>query len=371
MIRWLVAFVLALPSLADAGALPLPAPSDILAIPPALQQRLQSEVLGGNPTPLQRFNRLLHLALDPAETGLGLVYADDADGSVAQTYASRRANCLSFTLLFVALARAAGLEATPQEIRETLSWRQGDGILYRTDHINTQVHVAGRVYTVDIAGDGIIALAAPEPVSDARLLAHHYNNLAMQHMEHNRLPLAESAMQQALRLDGAYAGHWSNAGVLALRTGDATTARSNYERALALDANNASALFNLLSLPQSTGDGKKTADYRLRLERVQQRDPFHHFLQAGDAERADDLPRAIAHYRSAIRLHRREPRFHAALAQAYRRSGDNRAALLALARARDLSNGAARATYEAQLRAWRAGPDRQAKEFSLDKEGSP
>lgn len=358
MLRWLLAFVLALPALAHASALPLPAPSEVLAIPPALQQRLQSDVLAGHPTPFQRFNRLLHLALDPPETGLGLVYADDADGSVAQTFASRRANCLSFTLLFVALARAAGLEATPQEIRETLSWRQSDGILYRTDHINTQVRVAGRAYTIDIAGDGIIALAAPEPVSDARLLAHHYNNLAMQHLERNRLPLADSAMQQALRLDDAYAGHWSNAGVLALRAGDAATARRNYERALSLDANNASALFNLLSLPPSNGDSKKLAEYRQRLERVQQRDPFHHFLQASDAERVGDLPRAIAHYRSAIRLHRREPRFHAALAQAYRRVGDNHAALLALARARDLSDGPARAAYEAQLRSWQAASDR-------------
>lgn len=352
--HWVLIATLALGQVAPAAAV-LP-PAEVLAIPPALQRVLEERVLAGDPAPAQRFNRLMHLAFDPADAGLGLTYADDADGSVAQTVSSRRANCLSFTLLFLALARAAGLEATAQEIGETLDWRQDNNLLYRTDHINVLVRVAGRAYTVDIAGDNVIALVAPVPASDARLLAHHYNNLAMRHLEQGRLPPAQEAMRTALQLDGGYAVLWSNAGVLALRAGDEATAEHHYARALALDADNASALFNMLGLLQRRGDARRSEVFRQRLQRVQQRDPFHHVLLASDAERDGDLRRAIGHWQRAIRLRPGEHRFHGEIARVYERLGETRPARKALQRARALSHDAARAGYESRLHGLRPPP---------------
>ena len=322
-------------------------PAHVMALPPDLRARLHDEVLAGSPSLRTRFNRLLHLLFD--EKGLRLVYQDDATASVEQTYATRTANCLSFTLLFLALAREAGLDAYPQEIRQTLAWHQDNGILYRVDHINAIVHIASRGYLVDIAGDSVIALREPVRVSDQRLLAHYYNNLAMQNLEQDRIAPALQNMRAALELDPGFATNWSNAGVLYLRNGDEAAAERAYAKALALEPANSSALANMANLALRRGDHAREAEFRQRLDRQQQYDPFFHFLQATGYEHAGDYLHAIEHYQRAIRLHDGEHRFYAALAHAYVLAGDTQHAIKALTRAAWFSTGTTRAAYQSQL----------------------
>src|SRR5207342_3707986 len=94
---------------------PVPAaPEAVMALPPQLRQRLHDEVLAKPSAPQERLDRLAHFMLDA--DGLGIAYQESATYSVEQTYATRTANCLSFTMLFVVLAREAGLDVQPQEI---------------------------------------------------------------------------------------------------------------------------------------------------------------------------------------------------------------------------------------------------------------
>jgi Flp pilus assembly protein TadD len=65
---------------------------------------------------------------------------------------------------------------------------------------------------------------------------------------------------------------------------------------------------------------------------------------------------AVVHYRQAIRLHRGEPRFHAALAEAAVAAGDLRGADRALERAISLSDGDARDAYRRAREALRERP---------------
>ncbi len=325
-------------------------PGHVMAVPPILKHRLH-EALGSESLPQkQRLERLIDFIFDA--DGLGMRYREDATHSVAQTYATREANCVGITLLFLALAREAGLKASPQGIRRTLSWRQDDRTLYRSNHVNVGIVLGGRLYTVDFAVEPVIARDPPSPISDHRLLAHYYNNLAMAELAQERMTTAERLMTVSLNLDPDYAPHWSNAGVLYLRNGDAVAGERAYNRALTLDTREPNALFNMASLARRANDAKKEAEFERRLARVQQRDPLHHFLQALSDERSGDDARAIQHYRTAIRLYSGEHRFHAALAQAYRRTGDLDRAMRALKRARALSAGAERNTYDAELDAW-------------------
>ena len=351
MVSWILAAALALSAAAPATS-PTPAmEAQVMALPPELQAQLRVSVLAGRLSPRERLNRLLHLMLDPQ--ALGLVYDEDATFTVAQTVASRRANCLSFTLLFLALAREAGLDAYPREIRETLSWHQDGGILYRNDHIDAGVRIGGREYTVDTAWNSLIAVDSPVRVSTRRLLAHYYNNLAIQGMTSGSMPAALQDMATALDFDPGYAPHWSNAGILYLRNGDAAAAERAYAKALSLDPQDSGALLNMALLLQARGDRAGEAQFRERLARVQLNDPLHHYSLARELEGAGDYRQAIAEYQRAIQLHPGEHRFHAALANAYRLSGDLRLALRSLARARSLSTGASRAAYDAQIDALR------------------
>lgn len=344
-------------ALAVAGAAPPVAPppdstappptEQVLALPDALRTQFRAQVLARRTSPDQRLDRLVHFMFAPE--GLGMVYDQNATSTVSQAYRTRRANCLTFTLLAVALAREAGLDAYGQQIEETLAWRQEQNTIYRTNHVNAGVRIQQRRLTVDVAWDLVIARDPPQPIDDARLLAHYYNNRAAELMEQGNLVDAARHAAVSLHLDPGYPTSWSNAGVIHLRAGDEATAERYYRQALALQPLHPGALFNLVSFYQRSQQPARAAPLQANLRTLQARDPFHQFLLGTERERSGDLARAADHYRRAIRLYDGEHRFHFGLARVYFLLGDQRRAGKSLARARELSQGDTQLLYQAKL----------------------
>lgn len=335
------------PNTAAPAAIEAASPAEVMAMPPDLRRRLHEEVLSTPAPPRERLDQLLHFMLD-AEA-LGIAYDELATHSVAQTYTVRRANCLSFTMLFLAIAREAGLDARAQEIENTLSWRQEDSTIYRNNHVNARVRVNGGQFIVDTSGFTLIAGSNPILIDEQRLLAHYYNNLAMDELAGGDANAGLVLMDAALKADASYAPLWSNAGVLYVHAGDLTAAGRAYEKALELDPKESGALFNMVSLARRLGDTKREETLQRRLVRVQQKDPLHQFMRAMDLERSGDYAQAITHYRRAIHLHPGEHRFYSALARTYLKAGNPKRAGKALKRAQALTDGATSAAYRAQL----------------------
>ena len=334
MIGWLLAAALLLPG--DNANLAPPDPAGLMAVPAELKARLQAQVISPSRGEYQRLQHLLGFLADD-EPGLAMLYRDDATQSVTDAYLNRQANCVTYTMLFLALAREAGLDAYPQEIRETLAWQQRDGIVYRTNHVNAGVRIGMRHYTVDVGSGFVISRYPPQRISTQRLLVHYYNNHAAILMAGGRMSLALAHARVALELNPTYPVTWSNTGVLRLRDGDTAGALRDYETALRLDPDNAPALFNLVGLHQRRGERGLEQAYRRRLDRVQRADPFHHFLMAAEFERQGNAALAIRHYQRAIRLHAGEHRFHDGLARAFMLAGNRRRAVRALERAVSLA----------------------------------
>jgi Tfp pilus assembly protein PilF len=351
----------------DAVADPMPQ-AQVMALPPELRAKLHSVVLAGGFPPTLRFQRLMNFVVDA--DGLGMTYQEDATYTVAQAYQTRQANCLTFTLLVLALAKEAGLEAYPQEVGETLSWREVGGTVYRDNHINAGVRIGGHRYTVDPAADLIMLPRPPVVVSHERLLAHYYNNVAVDRLQEGRMAAALRNMDVALALDPGYATLWSNVGVMYLHNGQAAAAEHAYTRALALDREDASALFNMVQLLHRSGD-RREAVFRRQLQRVEQKDPLQQFLQALDYERAGDFPRAIERLQRAIQLKQDEHRFYAALARVYQSLGDLKRAGTALTRAQALSNGKTQAMYRAERDRLRKAPEPGGREEQLPERSEP
>ena len=320
-----------------------------MAVPPQLQTQLQAQVIAPAHGDLDRLQRLLRFIGD-GELGLGLQYREDATYTVAEAYLNRQANCVTYTLMFLALARLAGLEAYPQEIEETLSWQQLDDIVYRSNHVNARVHVGMQRYLVDVGGDFVVGRRPARRISMQRALAQYYNNRAVALLSEQRLSAALAHAGIALELDPGYPTTWSNTGVLRLRSGDRAGAERDYATALRLDPDNASALFNLVGLYQRSGNRGREALFRKRLEKVERSDPFHQFLLAMEYEKQADGARAARHYLRAIRLHGDEHRFYSGLARAYLLDSDPRRARHALERALSLARDeTTRASYQARL----------------------
>lgn len=349
MIGWALAAAMALSSPA-AGSAP-PDRAQIMAMPPDLHAMVREQVNAPGRSQSQRLQRLIDL-MSISPEGLRLEYHDDATQTVEQAFINRRVNCLTYTLVFLALAREAGLDAYPQEIDETLSWQQRGDIVYRSNHVNAAVRLGAQRYVVDVGSSFVIGRRPAHAISEQRLLAQYYNNRAAQLMSQGDLPTALAHADIALELDPTYPNTWSNTGVLRLHSGDLAGAEQAYTTALSLAPEHSSALFNLVALYKRSGDHEREAQFRRRLDKVQSRDPFHQFLLAVQFERQGSYAQAIKRYQHAIRLYGDEHRFYHGLARAYAQMGNSRRARRALQRALTLASGkdeAAHVQYRTML----------------------
>ena len=326
---------------------PVVPPEQVLAIPASLRAALQERVISRSPPGEPRMRRLAEFLFDT--DGINLLYEHDADFTVAQAWDTRKANCLTFTLLTVALAREAGLEAYGQEISKTLSWYSEGDTVYFSNHVNVGIRIGVHRYTLDVASDRVLSKDPPEKIDDQRLLAIHYSNRAANLLAANRLADADAYSEAALRSDGRYATAWSNAGVLRLRQGRGDEAEAAFLHALELDRSHDGALANLALLYGNRGDHARQAEYNRRIERIRERNPFHYFMLAVDDEKRGDYAGAADHYRRAIKLYDGEHRFHFGLARAYLHLGESAKAGMALRRAQEVSNGATSDRYQAKL----------------------
>ncbi len=335
MVTWMLAAVMAISTATPAPVMPavpeVPRPEQIMAVPPELRAQLQQQVIDAGGSREQRLERLVDFMF--REPGLGMRYAEEATLTVAQAYRRREANCLTFTLMTVALAREMGLHAYGQQIEEVLAWREEGGLVRRTTHVNAGISIGATRFTVDVAPGSVPASRPPMPVTDQRLFTLYYNNRTAEILAGTSPMAAAPFVAASLRLDPAYADSWNSAGVLHGHEGDQLAAERDYLKALALDPDNASALFNLVALYQKNGDQVRSAIFQRRLEKAREQNPYYLLLQARDDEQQGLYALAVKRYKKAIRLHDSEPRFYLGLARAYRQLGDERRARDALNRA--------------------------------------
>ncbi|GAB2554917.1 tetratricopeptide repeat protein [Rhodanobacter koreensis] len=310
---------------------PMPRPEQVMAVPPELRTQLQQQVIDAGGSGRSRLERLTAFLFQ--KPGLGMEYSPGTTLTVEQAYRTRKANCLTFTLLTVALARESGLRAYGQELDDIVAWSVDDDIIYGFNHANAGITIGRSHFTMDVVRDLVMARDAPKPISDQRLLALYYNNRAAELLASASPAAATPYMAMALQLAPRYAGAWANAGVLYLSQGDPRAAERDYLKALTLDPENASALVNLVTLYRNNGDEAHRVIYERRIEKIQVKNPYFQFLQAEDEEKQGDYAAAVKHYQRAIRLYDGDSRFYFGLAHAYQQLGDERHARQATERA--------------------------------------
>lgn len=325
-----------------------PAPESVMRIPDDLRRVFREKVLDTTKFPEERLGKLIKFVFD--EDGLGMVYRSDSTHTVAESFHERQVNCLSSTLLIVALAREAGLKAQGQQVESVQVWGTKNEIVFQTRHANAIIEVtANRRFIVDIDASDRLAKDVVHPVSDEQLLAYFYGNRAMELMASGDLENAAKWSDTALQLSRNDASLWNNAGVLSLRAGDNEAAEVKFLRAFSLDSRQISVISNLIALYQRLGEPRRAAHWQAVSLRILKRAPYYQFQIGLQKEAAGDLSAAIRYFQSAIRLYGEEHRFHFALARTYFNLGKLESAERELEVARDLSDASMRSRYQQKL----------------------
>ncbi len=302
--RWLITLVLFWPVCAVAT---VPAESEVLEVPAALQQLLRTEVIDQTRHPEQRLQRLVAFMFEP--WGLGLTYDNSHSRTIGQTFRDRRGNCLSFTLSFVELARLAGLDARMQEAEMGQVSTPDDQTMVYTGHVNALVKLGRRDRTVDFDRNRALSAGRFNPVSNKRALAHYYNNRGAELMLGDDATLADAHFDRAIQRDSSMVAAHSNRGVLHLRLGNPARGLRHLNAALFLDPEEVSTLTNLIALHRSSGNAAQLADVERRLRNLRGDDPYRHFVIALQLQQVEAHDQALSWFEKAVRFDREQPLF--------------------------------------------------------------
>ena len=184
---------------------------DVLAVNRDMLEFLDQHVNRHHGRTLKLYE-LLHAII--TDYSFGLKY-DETTRTAQETFAARQGNCLSFTNMFVAMAREVGINATYQEIDIPPDWSHEGDIYMLTRHVNVVVDTGGKsVREVDFNIDDFQSGYNRQVISDETALAHYYSNIGAEFLQQAQPLEALRYFRKAASIDENFAPVWSNLGQL-------------------------------------------------------------------------------------------------------------------------------------------------------------
>jgi len=242
----------------------------------------------------------------------GLFSLDYAETTrtVSATFHDRQGNCLSFTMLLVTLARAAGLTASYQRVPVPPTW-SNDGQVVIANHVNAVIRTAqGEETIVDFNIRDYERPQGGRRVSDGYALGLFYTNIGAEALLRGEYAASLAHLQEAARVYPNMPGVWVNLGVLYGRSGLYDYAEAAYLRALQADSGEQSALANLVVVYTAIGEPELAQVYRERVQSYRARNPYYHYALAAQAYEQQRHEDALAALRKALRLKQDEHQFY-------------------------------------------------------------
>jgi Flp pilus assembly protein TadD len=295
-----------------------------------------AEHVGDSRASRERMRRLLSAM---TESGLMSLDYDDAKTKTArQTFHDRVGNCMSFTALFVALAREAGLDVTFQTVEVPPIWYTDSDLVILNNHVNALVKQSfGSRVVVDFNVTEMKGDYETREVSDEYALALYYNNVAMDALRHGDLEQSFRLLKKSIETYPDIAGNWTNLGVIYARSDKDDYAIAAYHKALDLDDRHRPSMTNLASIYKSRGDDKRAEYFARKVRRYQDQNPYYHYYHALAAYNNDDLDGAEERLARAIELKDTEHKFYELQGLIAERRGDRKTALESFEQALDLA----------------------------------
>ena len=267
-------------------------------------------------------------------------YVANVTHTAEETFALRSGNCLSYTNMFIALSRQAGLDARFQIVKVPPSWDADSGYLIRYTHINALMKNVR--YDMSRGDDFAVDFndVHPEPeyiqyeVSDAYATALLYGNKGVAEMRASNYRLAFAYLKKALEITPENIDLWINLAALYSRQMDQVSALEAYEVALQIKPSSKGAISGLARTHQLLGHVELAEKYANRVRRYRKKNPFYHFAIAQAEYDSDQFDRALDSINTAISLKRNNGRFHFMKGLTLHQLGDTDAAQKSFERAK-------------------------------------
>lgn len=307
---------------------------DLLGMSTEMRQFVEAQARGHSLEDDRAWN-LAYAMLDPFV--LDFTYDPQVTLTAREAFRTRRGNCLTFSNMFVAMAREAGLNAWYREVEIPPEWSSIDDTLLVSMHVNAATAQRGKEYVIDVSRRRVRDGERVRRLSDHEAEAMFYNNLGAHALVANDTPMAYAYFRKAISIHDQLPYAWTNLGVVLRRNEQTEDAILAYRTALEIDDHHSVALNNLFSIYDEDGPAEAAAELQARVERNRRRNPFYLNYLAEVAIEEELWEDAIRYANRAIRLQEDEYRFYYRLAQSQYQAGEHNDAQNNLQMARQLA----------------------------------
>lgn len=260
-------------------------------------QYLLTQLLGHHPTPFR--------------------YRTGQSTTAHQTWADRRGDCLSLTVLALAMAQHLRLNAVVQEVSVPPNFDRRGGLDFRNGHVNLYIDSGPAMDSSTFQGfkSGWVVDFEPSEgvpqrgrtLSMDALLARYYNNRGAQALAEGDHHQAYAFFKHAVLRDPAFGPALTNLAWVYRHHGDPAAAEAALHLAMQREEGRETAVYALHQLLVAQGRDSEAQTLRAALEADRKNDPYywinlgHQHLQEGNTyravsalERAQDLTTGFA-----------------------------------------------------------------------------
>lgn len=299
---------------------------DVFALTPEMEAFAKGAVRRGD----SYFEKVkaLHVALltSVEAGGYGIAYSAYVTEPPIITFQQRRANCLSFTLLYVALARSVGLNAKVNEVEIPPTWdmrNRKDVVFLR--HVNVKVPLPGDSINAMQRDDVVIDLEMSRyranyrqhEISDTLASAQFYSNRAMEYLDAGNFNDAFLNLRKSINLNNQQSYVWSNLGALYGRKKLLREAGLAYLHALELNPDDLTVMNNLSYYYNQIGNKEKALKFARLAQRYRESNPFYKYNLALSAFEQKEYEQALQLVLQAIAREKDDVRFYELAATLY------------------------------------------------------
>ncbi len=304
--------------LGQVGSLPAAPADDPLQISDEMKKFLDTHIDRSSDI-LSQLHTLVRVVFQ--ENALNFTYVSKTRTAI-ETYNQRGGNCVSFTFLFIGMARYLGLDARFREVDIVPTWSKVGDIVSMSGHANVAVFIGSQGYVVDLFPRVDRIQLGGRIVTDQRAIAHYLSNKGVDLLGSGQPKTAIVDFKQALEKDPTAPFVWANLGVAQAVAHEYEAAERSYLKSLELDSAEMVAMSNLAALYQTLGRDREAKTYASKVRRFKLKNPYYHFGLGMQAYQSGEYKMAIGHFRAALKLKPVEHNFDLAMAKSYAQLGN-------------------------------------------------
>jgi len=317
-------------------------------LPDSHSDQIDSMMSISNEMRVEIYKRFSHLPMSKAAERLAEWLIDDAGHAMQydvnsnltpqHSFEQKRGNCLSFTMLFAALAAELGIEIKFNAVDIPNTWGLDERVgmvFYR--HVNGVLVRNDRRYIFDLAMNIFDSGYPQRFISRDAALALLFNNRGIAAQADGNIAVAKHNIKLAISLSPDNPDLWANLGVILKRANKMNKAEVAFLHAFGLDQYNIPASSNLERLYKQQGQKQKALAFKKKAERARKTNPYYYYQLSLDDYREERFSSAQRAINKAIVLHNQDPRFHELKSRISQRQHKYRSAIKSLTRAYTLA----------------------------------